>query len=102
MSRASLTFTSGDIALDLAPHERTEPDVADRPISSPGEDVRSGSGRLERSRTCMDASTRRVKIPCHWGDLRRSLLHGHEGQAHDCGASAVDPRTPRGTTRSSI
>src|SRR5262249_30185720 len=27
---------------------------------------------------------------------------GHEGQAHDCGASAVDPRTPRGTPRSSI
>jgi len=41
-----LDFTSGDIALDLAPHERTEPDVADRPICSPGEDVRSGSAAL--------------------------------------------------------
>src|SRR5262249_12246833 len=27
---------------------------------------------------------------------------GHEGQVHDCGASALDPRTPRGTPRSSI
>src|SRR5262249_643034 len=27
---------------------------------------------------------------------------GHEGQAHDCGASAVDPRPPRGAPRSSI
>src|SRR5262249_25556741 len=60
MSRASLTFTSGDIAPDLAPHERTEPDVADRPICSPGEDVRNGSGRLERDRTRMDASTMRA------------------------------------------
>src|SRR5262247_1266513 len=96
MSRASLTFTSGDIALDLAPHERTEADVADRPICSPGEDVRNGSGRLERNRTLMSASTRRVKIPCHWGDLRGSLLPGHEGRAHDRGAWAVHPAFERG------
>src|SRR5262249_61623962 len=73
VARNSLQVRSGATAGD----ERTEADVADRPICSPGEDVRNGSGRLERNRTLMGAPTRRVKSPCHWGDLRGSLLPVH-------------------------
>jgi hypothetical protein len=52
-----------------------------------------------------DASTGRVKIPCHRGDLRGSLLRGHEGRVHDRGASAVHPSTsgaPTSSIRNSV
>src|SRR5215469_18870811 len=45
----------------------------------------------------MGASTRRVKTPCHRGDLRRSFLPGRQrGGLWTRGVSVIEPETPIG------